>query len=102
MYVYMCVCECFIYLYWSLFFPDNHNNSVVSTDKAPAAVGPYSQAIKSGSQVFVSGCIALVPGVQSPPTMASQDDVAGQTKQVMANMGAILAEAGSSFDQVIY
>lgn len=70
----------------------------MSTDKAPGAVGPYSQAIKSGNQVFVSGCIALVPG---GPAKLCSDDVVEQTVQVMKNMGAILDAAGSSFDQVV-
>jgi len=71
--------------------------SVVSTDKAPAAVGPYSQAIKSGAHVYVSGCIGLVPGTKN----LAGDDTVSQTEQVMKNMSAILEAAGSSFDKVV-
>ena len=69
----------------------------VSTDKAPAAIGPYSQAIKSGGLLFLSGQIPLDP--------ATGQIVAGgidaQTRQVFANIGAILQAAGASFDHVV-
>eukprot|EP00798_Chlamydomonas_sp_ICE-L_P021697 gene21697-28721_t len=51
---------------------------VISTDKAPAAVGPYSQAIKAGNTVYCSGQIALVPGTKD----FAAEDVRGQTEQV--------------------
>ncbi|CAG9460689.1 unnamed protein product [Pedinophyceae sp. YPF-701] len=70
---------------------------VVHTDKAPPAVGPYSQAIKHGSTVYVSGQIPLVPGTKD----FAGDDIKVQTKQVMENLGAILEEAGSGFPKVI-
>lgn len=66
------------------------SREVISTDKAPAAVGPYSQAIKAGNTVYVSGQIALVPGTKN----FAAPDVEGQTEQVMKNMGAILEAAG--------
>lgn len=69
----------------------------VSTEAAPAAIGPYSQAIKAGQLLFLSGQIpldpatgALVPGGIDP-----------QTRQVFRNIGAILDAAGVSFDQVV-
>mmetsp|Transcript_6200 Transcript_6200/g.8405 ORF Transcript_6200/g.8405 Transcript_6200/m.8405 type:complete len:182 (-) Transcript_6200:186-731(-) len=70
---------------------------VISTDKAPAAVGPYSQAIKVGETIFVSGCIGLVP-----ETMKFADEtVETQTTQVMTNMGEILTAAGADFSNVV-
>ncbi|KAI7845641.1 hypothetical protein COHA_000755 [Chlorella ohadii] len=70
---------------------------VVNTDKAPGAVGPYSQAIKANGMVFISGQVPLVPGTKE----FAGESVEEQTEQVMKNLGAILAEAGSSFDKVV-
>eukprot|EP00959_Pyramimonas_sp_CCMP1952_P405853 8506023-Pyramimonas_sp.AAC.1 len=70
---------------------------VISTDKAPAAVGPYSQAIKAGNTLYVSGCIGLVP-----ETMKFADEtVETQTEQVMKNMGEILKAAGADWKDVV-
>ncbi len=69
----------------------------ISTPAAPQAVGPYSQAIRAGSLLFVSGQIALDPGTGQIVV----GDVAAQTTRVMENIGAILEAAGSSFDQVV-
>ena len=69
----------------------------VATDSAPKAIGPYSQAVRSGSFLFVSGQIPL-----DPATGALVDgDVAAQTRRVFANLQAILAAAGGSFDHVV-
>jgi 2-iminobutanoate/2-iminopropanoate deaminase len=69
----------------------------VSTPNAPAAIGPYSQAIRAGSFLFLSGQIPLDP--------ATGQIVAGgiepQTRQVFTNIGAILAAAGLSFAHVV-
>lgn len=70
----------------------------ISTDKAPGAVGPYSQAVKTGNMLFVSGQVGLIPGTKD---FAGGDDVEAQTEQVMQNMGAILKAGGSSFPNVI-
>ena len=70
---------------------------VVKTENAPAAIGPYSQAIKSGGFVFCSGQIALKP---TDGTLVS-DDLREQTKQVMENLKAVLEAAGSSLDKVV-
>ena len=69
----------------------------VSTDKAPAAIGPYSQAMTVGNLVFTSGQIAINP--ESGNIEAS--DVVGQTEQVMKNLGEVLAAAGASFDSAV-
>lgn len=69
----------------------------VVTENAPAALGPYSQAIKSGNLVFVSGVLGLVPETGS----FYSESVEGQTEQVLKNMGAILKEAGSGYSSVV-
>ena len=70
---------------------------VVSTTKAPGAIGPYSQAIIASPNLFLSGQVPL------DPTTAKlvSDDLTEQTHQVMQNLSAVLKEANSSFDQVI-
>ena len=69
----------------------------IATESAPEAIGPYSQAIRAGSLLFCSGQIPL-----DPKTGALIDgDIATQTRQVLANIGAILQAAGTSFDRVV-
>jgi len=69
----------------------------VSSEFAPAAIGPYSQAIRAGSLLFLSGQIPL-----HPATGALVDgDIAAQTHQVFANLKAILAAGGATFDNVV-
>lgn len=70
---------------------------VVHTLAAPAALGPYSQAIIANGMVFLSGQIALVPETGH----LIGEDVEEQTKQVMENLKAVLEAAGSSFGQVV-
>jgi 2-iminobutanoate/2-iminopropanoate deaminase len=71
----------------------------VRTEEAPAPFqgAPYSQAIKAGGLVFVSGQVALVPGATEPVG----SDVGEQTEQVFANLRAILEAAGSGLDRVV-
>ena len=69
----------------------------ISTDKAPKAIGPYSQAIVHGGIVYTSGQIAINPETGN----VEAKDIVGQTEQVMKNLGAVLNEAGSSFDKAI-
>ena len=71
--------------------------TVVRTDKAPAPVGPYSQAVVFRDLVFTAGQIALVPGTK---TLAG-DDVRTQTRQVLENLKAVLDAAGSGLDKVL-
>jgi len=69
----------------------------VATAAAPAAIGPYSQAVKAGGFLFVSGQIPL-----DPATGALVDgDVRAQTRRVLENLGGILTAAGASFDRVV-
>jgi len=69
----------------------------VSTPSAPAAIGPYSQAIKAGHLLFVSGQVPIDPA--SGQIVAG--DIAQQTRRVFENIGAILSAAGLSFDAVV-
>ena len=69
----------------------------ISTDKAPKAIGPYSQAILCGGMLYTSGQIALSP--ESGELVG--DNIAEQTEQIMKNLSAVLAEAGTSFQNVV-
>lgn len=73
------------------------NKEVVNTEKAPAALGPYSQAIKFGNLLFSSGQIPMDP--ETGEIVA--DDVENQTRQVLENVRAVLEEAGTSLDKVL-
>src|SRR4051812_20030300 len=72
--------------------------SIVATPDAPAAIGPYSQAVRAGQFVFLSGQIPLDP---QNGDMVGGDDVEAQAEQVMKNLAAVLLAAGSSFGQVV-
>lgn len=69
----------------------------VSSESAPAAIGPYSQAIRAGSLLFLSGQIPLDPRTSA----IVEGDVSAQTHQVFANLEAILVAAGTTFDTVV-
>jgi 2-iminobutanoate/2-iminopropanoate deaminase len=71
--------------------------NVVQTDRAPAAIGPYSQAVIAGDLVFCSGQIALDPSTGS---MLS-GDVEAETRQVLDNLGEVLHAAGAGWDDVV-
>lgn len=71
--------------------------TIVQTDKAPAAIGPYSQAVKAGGFVFLSGQVALDPA----SGQVVEGDVRAQTERVMKNLQAVLAAAGSSLAAVV-
>jgi len=68
----------------------------IATNKAPAAIGPYSQGVKVNGMFYSSGQIALTPEGEM-----LGDDVVLQTKQVFSNLRAVLEEAGSSLDKVV-
>lgn len=70
---------------------------IITTDHAPAAIGPYSQAIRVGEMVYTAGQIALDPATGQ----LVGEDVAAQTRQVLHNLQAVLTAAGSSLEQVI-
>jgi 2-iminobutanoate/2-iminopropanoate deaminase len=73
------------------------SKQVISTPKAPAAIGPYSQAIRSGNLVFASGQIPLDPDTGQ----IVEGDAARQTARVLHNLSAVLEAAGSSLQQVL-
>lgn len=70
---------------------------IIHTDKAPAAVGPYSQAVEIQGIVYISGQIAI------DPTQGKivAEDIAGQAEQCCKNIGAVLDESGLTFDNVV-
>ncbi|MCL4141651.1 UNVERIFIED_CONTAM: hypothetical protein GTU68_003125 [Idotea baltica] len=70
---------------------------IIKSDNAPAPIGPYSQAVKVGHMVFLSGQVALDPATGE----LHMDSIEIETKQVMKNLEAVLVAAGSSFDQVV-
>lgn len=70
---------------------------IIYTDKAPAPIGPYSQAVLINNTLYTSGQIALHPQTGE----LVQDDIETETKQVMENMKAVLEAAGMSFENVI-
>ncbi len=70
---------------------------VISTNAAPVAIGPYSQAIKAGNFIFVSGQIPIIPATGE----IIQGDIKLQTKQVLENLKHILEAANSSLDNVV-
>ncbi len=74
------------------------NKQVILTAHAPAPIGPYSQAIKSGDLVFCSGQIPLDP---VSGAVVGEGNVEEQARQVMKNVAAVLAEAGLNFSHVI-
>ena len=68
----------------------------VSTDKAPQAIGPYSQAVIANGMLFSSGQIALTPKGEM-----LEADITKQTRQVLTNLSNVLSEAGTSLDRVV-
>lgn len=70
---------------------------IIATSDAPAAIGPYSQAIRVGNLLFTAGQIALNPATMEVVT----GDVAEQTEQVFKNLGAVLAAEGMTFANVV-
>ena len=69
----------------------------IHTEKAPAAVGPYSQAIVSNGMVYTSGQIAIDPTTNTIKAVTIQE----QTEQIMKNLAAVLETAGSSFEKAV-
>jgi 2-iminobutanoate/2-iminopropanoate deaminase len=70
---------------------------IYSTTEAPAAIGPYSQAVEAGNTLYVSGQIPIDPATGK----LVEGDITAQTEQVMKNIGAILFSAGYSFADVV-
>jgi 2-iminobutanoate/2-iminopropanoate deaminase len=74
------------------------NREPIATEDAPAAIGPYSQAIKANELLFCSGQIALDPATGK---LVGEGDVRAQTERVMKNLGAVLEAGGASFRTVL-
>ena len=70
--------------------------TIVSTEKAPAAIGPYGQAVEKGGLIFTSGQLPIDPATGTFPA-----GIEAQTAQSLTNVGAILAAAGASMDDVL-
>lgn len=70
---------------------------IISSEQAPAAVGPYSQAIRSGHLLFCAGMLPLNPATMKIEAV----EIRGQTEQVLANLSALLAAAGATFANVV-
>lgn len=70
---------------------------IISTTKAPAAIGPYSQAVKLGNMIYTSGMIPLVPETMQ----IVEGGVQAQARQVLENLKALLESVGSSLDNVV-
>ena len=73
------------------------NRAIISTPNAPEAIGPYSQAVKVGNTVWLSGQIPLVPGTMELIT----GDIRGQAKQVFSNMAAVAEAAGGTLNNAV-
>ena len=73
------------------------SKKIIKSGQAPEPIGPYSQAVKAGGFLFLSGQIALVPGTSELITTG----ITEETKQVMENLKAVLTEAGSDFSAVV-
>jgi reactive intermediate/imine deaminase len=73
------------------------SKQIVSTSAAPAAIGPYSQAVRAGNTLWLSGQIPLDPVTKE----LVQGDIEVQTRRVFDNIKAVLAAAGASFDGVV-
>ncbi len=70
---------------------------IINTPHAPAPIGPYSQAVKAGNTLYVSGQISLKPATGE----LVMDSIPVETKQVMENLKAVLTEGGATFDNIV-
>ncbi len=73
------------------------SKQIIQTDKAPAPIGPYNQAVKAGGLLFVSGQVALVPATGELET----GNIQAETHQVMKNLDAVLSEAKLTFGHIV-
>ncbi len=73
------------------------HRTVISTERAPAAIGPYSQAIAAGNLIFLSGQLPIDPGTGE----LIDGDIAAMTRQIFRNIATVLAAAGSTMGKVV-
>ena len=81
----------------SLFKIINMNKQIINTTSAPDPIGPYSQAVKAGGFLFLSGQVGIVPGTGE----LRNKDLTEETNQVMLNLESVLKEAGMNFSHVV-
>ena len=75
----------------------NMDKKVIHINEAPAPIGPYNQAIRTGNLLFISGQIALVPGTE----ILANESIAAETHQVMKNLSALLQSQNAGFANVV-
>jgi len=85
-----------IYLY-RLKKSQQMDKQIINTSTAPAPIGPYNQAVKSGNLLFISGQIALIPGTE----LLNNESIAAETHQVMKNLESILTAEGIDFSHIL-
>ncbi len=73
------------------------NKQIITTDKAPAAVGPYSQGVRLGDFIFTAGQLGIVPGTKE----FAGPDIEAQTRQALENLRAVLEAGGSCLEHVV-
>lgn len=73
------------------------SKTIVNTGKAPAPIGPYSQAVKAGGFLFLSGQVPIIPGTSE----LKNGNITEETAQVMQNLKAVLEEAGLDFSHIV-
>ena len=73
------------------------NKTIINSKKAPEPIGPYSQAVKAGGFLFLSGQIALIPGTSE----LRNESIRSETRQVMENLKAVLEDTGLDFSSVV-
>ena len=73
------------------------NKKIINTENAPAPIGPYNQAVRTGNLLFISGQIALIPGTDE----LSNATIAAETTQVMKNLQSVLSAEGVDFSAVV-
>ena len=85
----------FLNLFWS--YQTKFMKSIIFTEKAPAPIGPYSQAVQTGNMLFISGQIPIDPETNELISGTIKDEA----EQIMQNLGALLLQAGFSFEHVV-
>ncbi len=73
------------------------NKQIIATDKAPAAVGPYSQAVRVGDLIYTAGQLGIVPGTKE----FAGPDIENQTRQALQNLRAVLEAGGSCLEHIV-
>ena len=73
------------------------SKQIITTEKAPAPIGPYNQAVKANGMLFISGQVAIIPATGE----LEQGDIQSETHQVMKNLAAILEQAHISFQHIV-